>query len=472
MMNWMTLSSNATQRILSQSSNISYTARGVYRMGTVPDDRQADYAFRDIFMVIVTAYFTELGFRLAEKLYSFKLMTDVLGLNRLSKIYKQDRSPLLPQLPEELTKHGKDYRSITDVPALRSRIIGSLVRDKSNKLIPELFETVDLPAMPAAEQGQHKLLAHHLKRAMNFYGEQGYLDDLLKMGLPEDVGEFLKGHLKASDKSGSVLKLLSEYFPAEKSFGALDASQKTILTQLLDDAFPVLERVKALPEETLSGVKKTLYEQMQKGQLAQAELKVLTETLKDLPKRVEETLSKDARPLVQHLYEDMLANKNVLNTLVKIQKTSFWPKLVASVLFSFIVYGNMASYVDNKIVQPWQKKLVKERGTSREVVAPTYLALIPGALATCVTLIDKFTPKFVQKLGYFNRFAVGGLFSLGVYAGSVFLMIKHRLGQPPEHPPQPSQDVPATKTSPFLANGFRHPPAFQMFEALTQARSN
>lgn len=453
----MSVTSNLTQRILSQSNNISYMCRGVYRMNSVPEDRQADYAFRDIFMVVVTGFLTELGFRLAETLYSFPLMTKLLGLDKLSEIYKNDRY-------FKGADKIKDIGSIADVDALRKRIIGSLVKPASDKDIPTLFESVDLKHMSEAERAQYQALAHHLKRRLNFHGPDGYLDRLVTLGLRQEDATFLKEHLTAKDRVDYLDKMFSKYFNITEATQTLKEEEANVLNKLLDESLVMLEKFGNLPRNNIETLRKELSPALNQGKVSKEYFNAFMGALRKVPTLIKEKLETDGREEVVALFKDSQKSKDIFRELVKIQKTSAWPKLAASIAFTFFFYGIVASFLDNKIIQPWQKRVVAERGTSREVVPPTYLSLVPASVAMLFTMCDKMTPPFVKKLGYLNRFAVGGVLSLGVYIGSVLWMVKRALSKPPIG--APIRPEPTPLPLPEERPPIYHPNAFRQFESL------
>lgn len=375
--------SNASQRILSQSMNIGYLARGAYRVHTIPDNRKADYLFRDFYMSIVTAYLIELAFRGAESMYSIPLMTKHLELNRLTSLYP------------ELAQEGLVINHRTLPPALLKRMAGSLSKSGNNYIIPRLLKDFDKGKLPQLTQAiQVETLGHHIQRRLNF---RQYLQD--GFGLTREQSQAIHEVLQSATE-----EQLS-HIPAETRVGNQTMPAK---------AQHVVEQLMTGNRDKLHGLMETF------------EHKVL---------RLQKTLPE--------LLMDGLTSRRVEAMISKTQKMGSWPKLVMSVAVNFIYYGWLGNWFDVHKLQPWQKKLVEKRGTAEEVVAPTYLAMIPGIAA----LVGASKIKLLNKLGYISKFAVIGGIGMLTYTGTMLGMIAYRLSKPPKNPPQ--TPLPATKTQPW-----------------------
>jgi hypothetical protein len=132
----------------------------------------------------------------------------------------------------------------------------------------------------------------------------------------------------------------------------------------------------------------------------------------------------------RRLIVDSMNSKTMSAAIGKIQKNGTWPKMAATVLLNLFFYGFLASNFDNKILQPFQKKLVAERGTAQDIVTAGYWGVVPG-LAMLTQLADKTSLPLFRKMGYFNRFAVVGGAALAAFAGSTYAILMHRLKSPP-----------------------------------------
>ncbi|MBY0404579.1 MAG: hypothetical protein K2X66_11820 [Cyanobacteria bacterium] len=470
----MSITSNLTQRILSQSNNISYGLRGWYRMGSVPEDRKADYFFRDFYMVLVTAVTTELGFRGAEKLFSFPLMTDKLQLNQLSHIYKPGSNFHKHNLidPALTQRTIKNYGSVDEIPHLRKRLMGSLVREDSDSLIPHLLKTMDYkdkladPSVSLETKQDIELLVYHLKRRLNFDGNHGYLSQLVKEGrITQAQSDFVTSTVKKlKDGEGLAQKLGDAIQNLTQSKNRIPESESA---DVLKKALEYVEK----NTETLPAWFPSLKDPARQRELtASTDISNTFETLKkfiteEIPAKFKEKMNLD--PVAETLIKDSIESQGILKGLQKVQTLSAWPKLLGSIALSFLVYGVVASYLDNHYIQPWQKKLVKERGTSSEVVSPFYWALIPGAATLTALMSEKLLPG-LNKLGYFGKFAFAGIASLGVYTGTGLLLLKNKLNKPPANPPilfKASQSIaPQLGTQDYFRSSIVHPNGFKVFE--------
>lgn len=154
---------------------------------------------------------------------------------------------------------------------------------------------------------------------------------------------------------------------------------------------------------------------------------------------------------IKRLVYDAMDSKLTAEAIKKIQSSSTWPKTLLTVAFNFVFYGLAASKFDNKVLQPYEKKLVEERGTSQDIVNAGYLALIPG-FAVLTQLFDKLTPlNSIRRMDSLLRFSTVGGAALATFAGSTYLILQQLLKTPPKNPPK----------KPALANN-QPPAAFQL----------
>jgi hypothetical protein len=152
---------------------------------------------------------------------------------------------------------------------------------------------------------------------------------------------------------------------------------------------------------------------------------------------------------MKSLILDGVQSKQVKSAVDKIQRNGTWPKMAATVALNFIFYGWLASRFDNKVLQPYEEKLVARKGTSQDIVTAGYLGTLP-AVAVLTQLFDKTTVlPALKKLNHFNRFtAVGGL-ALGAFAGSSygFLKLRDKETPKPTHSSSGSAVTPAFKSA-------------------------
>ncbi len=378
----LTMLSNTTQRILTQSNNIAYGTRGVVRVREVQPERKMDYFFRDFYMVLATAYLGEMGFRAVDLLYNIPHMTRALQLHKLSERY-----------PGAL-----NYSRMPDF--VRARLMGSLVKSSSNYAVPKVLEEIKEKSGQTLTEAEHKqldILLRHLHKHLNF--EEFVSETLVKQkeltteeaGLVTKAVKAMTTHVDEAAKKQGVMKEVGEEF-------------RQVLANLLkehadDPALKALE-------------------------------------------------SAAAKEKLMNLVKEGLESHTTMNIIRRIQRSGTWPKMFSSVILNLIFYGFMANFFDVKILQPWQKKIVKERGTSEELVKPGYQALLPGLLVLIVGLYDKFPTPF-RKMGYFSRFAAVGGLALATYTATMLYLIKRVLATPPKKAPKPQTDATAAEKAPI-----------------------
>jgi hypothetical protein len=486
--NMMSLTSNATQRLLSQANNISYAVRDSYRMGTVPENRKADYMFRHFYMVPVCAILTELGFRIAEGLYTMPQMTRVLGLKTLGETYGKDsKSSVANGVAKDVVGQFKHlnpediprYNSLQEIPFLKSRLTGSLARESSTVLIPGLVKDVDMAALSPEAQKQHEVLVHHLKRLMSFDSEKGFLDELVaSQKITADESSLIKKGMGELHKILDVAERLGRKMPQYVENAVHQLKPKD--AELVKTAFESLEKHAPELAQSLEALKPALANVTQGATLAGKDLKLIHEGVQALQAgSFIERFAGQASETVKGLIGEGALNKLKVLELKAIQKTSFWPKMLVTTALNFVLYGVLQSWLDVNVIQPWQKKLFAKRGTTNEVVAPVYWGLIPFGVTLWGLMNDKITPKFIQKMGHIGRFAFAGTAALGAYTGTAIGLTAYRLSKPPQKPvsdTQFGQSGMMSQANPALMGPLvsgpplRHPRGFQGFErALRQA---
>jgi len=169
-----------SQRLLSQASNISYGVRGMYRTRVTPEDRKADYNFRDYQVTLLTNLLTELNFRAVQQFYSMPRIAETLNLHRLSEVAAEH----LPKggSPETI----RNYDRLPDF--IRGRVVSSIVKPNSLQVVPQLFKTLQQEAnkdatLSPADRQQQRILFEHLHKTLNF---EDYLRERCKGGLYAD----------------------------------------------------------------------------------------------------------------------------------------------------------------------------------------------------------------------------------------------------------------------------------------------
>lgn len=442
--------SNTTQRILSQSNNISYSARGVVRVNATPDDRKADYLFRDFYMVLVTAYLTELGFRGLETMYTIPLMTKALDLHRLSELYPGARNHA--RLPE----------------VLRGYVLGSLVKSDSITLVPELMKRMQdaqKGPMSEAERKQAELLINHLHKRLN-YADYVHKNLVASGQLSaDDAKHVLDGMKKLSRLQGGQVDLMGVVQDVLKK---PVAERPEALKKALSD-WDELFKLAGQDERTLfrqvAGNMESTLGQAKPGKKALKTLaQQMTELFEKTAARQDDNLQRLGQTVLkEHPLKDKLTqfiregveSKATLSMLQRIQKSGTWPKMITSVALSFVFYGMIANWFDVKVLQPWQDKLVKKRGHSKDVVAPSYVALLPGIGVLVAGLSEKVSKKiglgFLNQMGYLGRFALVGLAALLTYSAATVALIKARLAKTDgqyEKPPETSRLESAPRPEP------------------------
>lgn len=143
---------------------------------------------------------------------------------------------------------------------------------------------------------------------------------------------------------------------------------------------------------------------------------------------------------VKSLILDGVQSKQVKGLVDKIQSNGTWPKMALTVGLNFIFYGWLASRFDNKVLQPYEEKLVARKGTSQDIVTAGYLGVIP-AVGVLSQLFDKVTLEPLKKMNHFARFSSVGALALGTFAASSYGALKLLDKNPSDNAPQPASGL-------------------------------
>lgn len=381
-----------SKRLLSQSSNLGYFARGAYRnMSSTPEERKADYWFRDFMMIMAMSIYTELGFRAAEYLYGHPQFTKILGLHRLAYDYSQ-QSPGVKI---------KNYKSIADVPPLRKRIYGTMVNGSGNDLIPFLLEHQDkMGQNKLGMAGQSKFLIRHLSSRLDF---NRYLTTIAK----EDPK-----HQADVEATRSLLETYHQHFAQTEPFLKFEQQFKASL--LKGNA----------PERLPDWVKSfsTL--------LAQH-----ADSAKNIPLHAfHQQWAKN--PEVATLFLEGIQSKLSGLLIKEVQRALLAPQITMNFLATLLCFGVIGNQFDFKILQPWEKKITQQGYSSAVIVKPSLASILP----TCAILFGAPLLPMVKRMGYFWGFAVTSLAAITTFFGSTFLLTRLRLKKPPSAPQPPQQD--------------------------------
>ncbi|MEB3286269.1 MAG: hypothetical protein VKJ04_02080 [Vampirovibrionales bacterium] len=393
------LYSNLSQHLLNQASNISYLVRNTTRMGTVPDDRQADYSFRDIYVTLSMIPLQEASMRVMDAMYAAPSFVRHLGLHNLGNEYYG-------------VNGAKNYKFLPR--PLETKMLGPLVSDKSFYNIGDLLKGYDIRRF----QGQ----------AIQSSGVGAFLQKIRNgLGL---------AHKPLTPDKIAELEVLAEQCERRldpkgyaEYYYRLSQSQASILDDILKSASKEdLSHFATTAEGTTPPVsantKKVLDAALEKndGKLREAfGEKWRQKTFAHLSRG--ETWQKG----IADLLHDGLTSRYVQEAVKTTRKSGGWMKLFGTILLNTVLSGIIGSWVDVNVVQPWQDKLVEKRGTSKEVVTPQIWSLIP---AMAVGLL---VAKLVKPLnGYGLRFSLAILSGVITYGVSTGLMLKNRLSKPPK----------------------------------------
>lgn len=156
---------------------------------------------------------------------------------------------------------------------------------------------------------------------------------------------------------------------------------------------------------------------------------------------------------IKSLIEDGKQSRAIKSVVDKIQKNGTWPKMITTVALNFIFYGWLASRFDNKVLQPYEEKLVARKGTSQDIVTAGYLGLLPAGVIVSQMFDQTALPLFRQ-MNHFSRFVSVGGVALAAFAGSTYGFLKVLEKKTPPLPGYPKSSQPETSQISFksLAN--------------------
>lgn len=211
-----------------QLNNVGYFIRGWWRVDgekiglpqAIPDKRKMDYLFRDVYMVYVSAYMTELTYRLVEQAYVVPNFIQTLQLNQLKSLYSGSGEHI-----PDFAKSMKIRNIQRELPALlRGHMLGSLVNSRSYYMVPDLLEQhadeLRRKGVAPSKVLESRLWAHHLRRVLN---PEQYLEKFLlgeKRITPEE-GKLLSGHLKQMDDLVGLFKSAKDPIKPGEAFAML-----------------------------------------------------------------------------------------------------------------------------------------------------------------------------------------------------------------------------------------------------------
>lgn len=174
--------------------------------------------------------------------------------------------------------------------------------------------------------------------------------------------------------------------------------------------------------------------------------------------KVEDTITRQPNVewTIKSLIFDGMQSKTIKSAVDKIQRNGTWPKMAATVGLNFIFYGWLASRFDNKILQPYEEKLVARKGTSQDIVNAGYLGTIPG-VAALSQLFDKASLPVFKRMNHFTRFASVGGVALAAFAGSTYGFLRLLDKTTPALPSATPQGKPENTQTNQSANVSPHP---------------
>lgn len=457
------LASQVMQRILGHSGDVGYAVRDSWRdETTIPDSRYAEYQFRHFFGTMVTPFVFETAFRTVDSFYTMPLMAHALRLD-----------------------DTLDIKSIEAVPALRQRLINSMVQADHYPMVGRMFEAVDAPHLPPAVREKAAPLARHLKKTL-FY--EHYLTDeaLLPKAEERIVKSILRTHDIARKFIASLEKAKNEA-PLRQALGELADSGSLASKPARDLVKGALETFhfrlnvdcKALENPAHEGnLRRFLEGLVSEGRLKPHHVEEFHRAVamahqavqqpgvaRDTLERVELAAMADDPALARlaPFVRDGLESRKVVRTLQRIQRTAFWPKMAASALLFFLVVGTLLLNFDAKRVQPWQKKLMAQGINPAPIVrAPSYLSVIPGMAVFSLLQSDRIAARLGlgklamfldQRLGYAGRFAFSSVAGIGaiIATGATLIqrnLAKARATRPPAGIPAPMAHA---QRNPFFA---------------------
>jgi hypothetical protein len=443
--------------LLNNSANLSYLARAGARNGTTPEDRRLDYFWRDAFMTVVTAYFFELCGRAVDANYKAPLLTDTLKLNQLAQLYEEQiqqlhkqsgGSKLSPEALKKLNYNGLDK-------FMHHRFMTQQLKTDNFRLVPDLIQhdlrdTLEksdkkLTGEDQLKNLQAKVLVAHLRRNLN------YQQLLEKQGIPTPLAEKVmhqvnkewyqkveeklrnQAGIEAHDPIPFVPGFVRKFYQdvkdenkyqahTNKKSNALDKAINEVLDEVLYE-MPKGVGVKEYFDRALAKFKsQSSCPDSLKATEMPARLKDSGDILHNIPA--------DARTLLKQAMEARYTQA----AIKKVSDSGEWPKLALMLATNIVYFGVIGNWMDFNVIQPWQKKISDERGGVKELIAPAYGAIIPGAL-TVAGMFKYVMPKvpMLAKMGPAMQFMVAGTTGLGVFVASSYGMVMARLNHLRQH---------------------------------------
>ncbi|MEB3287856.1 MAG: hypothetical protein VKJ04_10170 [Vampirovibrionales bacterium] len=375
------LYNNLAMNVFQNGAALNLIIRAVARMDTIPEDRQADYTFRDIYLGLLNTIMGVWTFRLMESLYMVPRMVEALGLHSLGDEYKD-------------VAGAKNYKTLPR--ALEHRMLGYLVNEKSFYAIADILRNRDLKKLAPGSKEYNELLvlAEQMQRRLD---QTGYLKHYYgfnheqAQAFQEAIGKIEKSDMEKFkvDRAGLTPKKTAE---TEK-----------ILASAIEKSREALEKAFG-GKATSSASTSSLWQD-----------KIFAHT--------QRVANKTGRELLH----DMATSRAVQNAVHYSRKSGSWASMIGGLALNFLYFGLWGTWFDFNVLQPWQKILAEKRGTTREVVAPQVWSLIPAGLtATGLYFATKKIP------GYATRFMATFGTAFVVYTVSVLTLIKHKLSKPPK----------------------------------------
>lgn len=331
---------------------------------------------------------------------------------QLEKIWHQLGTDLLVSVKKKIKDAAQDLNKIPDdhLPELASSIAARVEAKKNGKALP-------LPVRASRVQVMEARL-----RDIGL----AQWDELTQKSLEQDGKDFIRQLAESlveplvKPKTGNKI----EHYANES---VMDRVKKEIFAQLT--AFNKLDPKKppkgvlfkllcgdGLPDDATKGSKNS------RGLEALLKPLLNPDNLHQVPDRAG-NITRSAEWTMKSLILDGVQSQQIKGVVNKIQSNGTWPKMAATVALNFIFYGWLASRFDNKVLQPYEEKLVARKGTSQDIVNAGYLGALPG-VAILSQLFDKTTIPALKKMNHFTRFTTVGGLALGTFAASTYGILK------------------------------------------------
>jgi hypothetical protein len=438
-----------TSLMETQLNHVMYMIRGGARITTAtPPDRIMDYTWRDFFMPMAGfAFMAELTFRLVEQAYVVPNFIKLLHMDRLSDLYhwKDGHENIhIPQFAKNLPiqNHPKELPFI-----IRENMLGEIINPKNYYLVPRTIESEieDDRSASLAVKSQTRLWAHHLRRILN---PEEYINQYLlaenKIG--EAEAQALKTQLNQMETLVSQHKAALKDPKAALKFREtlreiVWKKDSTIALGCEDHLLSVLSDPKHFQEnlrgpsilKSLGNAFKIGFKNAFNNYKKETFLTSTADFMETFGKQVLTPLTNlehAANPKLAALSKDLTEG---FTTALKLQKvfegSAFWLKLP----LSFVTVAGawaIANHIDFHYIQPYQRELVKKRGTAREFLGPAFLGWIP-ATAVFIGLIKQ---PFIKNLGHVSSFALSGALGLATYLATSIGLFLYKISKPPASP--------------------------------------